>query len=54
MNSSWKPPLQTMADTQSAQDDRSLPVRSYLVYAAVLLIWAALFWQLVWKHRFRR
>ena len=46
--------LQTMADTQSAQDDRSLPVRSYLVYAAVLLIWAALFWQLVWKHRFRR
>ena len=49
-----EPPLQTMADTQSAQDDRSLPVRSYLVYAAVLLIWAALFWQLVWKHRFRR
>ena len=48
-----EPPLQTMADTQSAQDDRSLPVRSYLVYAAVLL-WAALFWQLVWKHRFRR
>ena len=38
----------------AAQDDRSLPVRSYLVYAAVLLIWAALFWQLVWKHRFRR
>ncbi len=49
-----EPPLQTMADTQSAQDDRSLPMRSYLVYAAVLLIWAALFWQLVWKHRFRR
>ena len=31
-----EPPLQTMADTQSAQDDRSLPVRSYLGRAAHL------------------
>ena len=49
-----EPPRQVMADAEASRDARTLPWRSYLVYAAVLALWGALFWQLVWKHRCKR